>query len=119
MATTKKTTTAKTRKPRAKAASATKNVVALKQEPADIAAQLEIVREDVATLAKSVKAQSKARFASTKESVKQSATDGAQKVQDSYQEYADLAETKIRSNPLTSVAIAAGVGALIGLIARR
>lgn len=115
MATTKKKTTTKTR---AKAASSNKNVVAL-QQPADIAAQLEIVREDVALLAKAVKEQSKAQIKDKAETVKQTASESAQKVQDSYKEYADLAETKIRSNPLTSVAIAAGIGALIGLIARK
>lgn len=85
----------------------------------DISTQLETLRGDIATLAKTVKSQARVTMAETKAGVKETATVKAEAAKEKYGELTSTAEAQIRQNPLTSVAVAVGVGLLLGAITRR
>ena len=92
----------------------------------DIEAQLQQLREDIRNLARSVAAAGNEKADEVKGKARRAASDAADaslQMVDAAREQAkslerDL-ERQIRSNPLQSVAIAAGVGFLFALITRR
>jgi ElaB/YqjD/DUF883 family membrane-anchored ribosome-binding protein len=97
-------------------ATAKKNVVTMKQ---DIPAQLDTLRQDVANLAETIKLQTKVSVADKKAVVKDAAVEKTELVKDRYDELATKAETSIKENPLTSIAIAVGAGLVLGALTRR
>ena len=97
-------------------ATAKKNVVTMKQ---DIPAQLEILRGDIANLADSIKLQAQVTVADKKATAKQVTTEKTELVRDRYDELTTKAETSIKENPLTSIAIAVGAGLVLGALTRR
>jgi len=97
-------------------ATAKKNVVTMKQ---DIPAQLETLRGDIANLAATIKLQAKAAVADKKETAKQVTAEKTEFVKDRYDELTTKAETSIKENPLTSIAIAVGAGLVLGALTRR
>lgn len=94
-----------------------KNVVAMKDP--DISSQIEILRADIATLATTIKSQAKAAANEKVATAKKVATETTDSAKVKYDELTSNAETQIRENPLTSVAIAVGVGLLLGALTRR
>ncbi len=100
----------------ATAKSTNKKVVALNP---DVSEQIQALREDVALLASAVKVQTKTKVADTTSTVKTATTEKAEMAKAKYDEITSQAETSIKENPLTSVAIAAGAGLLLGAILRR
>lgn len=97
-------------------ATAKKNVVTMKQ---DIPAQLDTLRQDVAYLAETLKLQAKATVSDKKATVKTVATEKTDLVKDQYEALTTKAETSIKENPLTSIAIAVGAGLVLGALTRR
>jgi len=97
-------------------ATAKKNVVTMKQ---DIPAQLEILRGDIANLADSIKIQAQATVVDKTSAAKQMTTEKTELVKDRYDELTTKAETSIKENPLTSIAIAVGAGLVLGALTRR
>lgn len=93
-----------------------KNVVSMQQ---DIPTQLDTLRQDVANLAEMLKLQAKVKVADKKETVKSVATEKTELVKDRYDELTTKAETSIKENPLTSIAIAVGAGLVLGALTRR
>jgi len=98
-------------------ASRKKNVVAMKDP--DISSQIEILRADIATLASTVKSQAKMTANEKVATARKVAADTTDTAKVKYEELTSNAETQIRENPLTSVAIAVGVGLLLGALTRR
>ena len=97
-------------------ATAKKNVVDIKP---DVSAQIEVLRADMALLAKTVKTQAKTTAQEKTAQVIDTAETKAAEAKEKYAELTTSAEKSIRENPLTSVAIAAGVGVLFGLLTRK
>ncbi len=97
-------------------ASTKKNVVALNP---DVQTQIEALRKDITLLADAVKIQAKETVSDTTATVKSVATEKADVAKDKYNELTTKAETRIKDNPLTSIAIAVGAGLLLGAITRR
>jgi len=93
-----------------------KNIVEIKP---DIAAQVENLRTDVAELTKTLKLQAKVTAQAKKSEITDIANEKTAEAKEKYTELTHTAETTIREKPLTSIAIAAGVGLLFGLITRR
>ena len=93
-----------------------KNVVAIKP---DVTTQLEALRQDVALLADAVKIQTKTVVGEKTETAKAIASEKTEAAIAKYDELSTRAETSIKENPLTSVAIAVGVGLLLGAVTRR
>lgn len=93
-----------------------KNVVTINQ---DIPSQLESLRADIALLAKTVELQTKATVADKAAKAKTVATEKVEVAKVKYDEISSQAETSIRENPLTAVAIAVGAGVLLGALTRR
>lgn len=92
----------------------------------DIELQMQQLREDIAVLARTVAAAGSQKADDVGRRVrkaKDDATDASLQIVDAAREQAlslekDL-ERQIRTNPLQSVAIAAGVGFLVAMLARR
>jgi len=92
----------------------------------DIEVQLQQLREDIASLAKTVAAVGNVKATEVKGKAKQAANDAADAsyhMVEAAREQAlswerDL-ERQIRTNPIQSVAIAAGVGFVFALLSRR
>jgi len=93
-----------------------KNVVDMKP---DVNAQIETLREDIATLSKTLKIQAKATAQSKKTEVVEVANAKVAETKAKYEELTTTAEKSIRENPLSSVAIAVAAGMFIGLLSRR
>jgi ElaB/YqjD/DUF883 family membrane-anchored ribosome-binding protein len=94
--------------------------------PSDIEAQLQQLREDIANLAKTVAAVGNEKATEVKGKARRAATDAAdasmQMVEAAREQalsYERDLERQIRTNPIQSVAIAAGVGFLFALLTRR
>lgn len=92
----------------------------------DIEAQLEQLREDIASLARTVAAVGNDKATEIKGKARRAASDAAdaslQAVEAARVQAASLEEDlerQIRTNPIQSVAIAAGIGFLAALIMRR
>ena len=94
-----------------------KNVVTLKQE--DISTQLETLRADVAMLTKTIKQQTKMTVEDKAATLKSAAMEKTDLAKDKYDEVTTKAETSIKENPLTAVAIAVGAGLVLGALTRR
>jgi len=97
-------------------ATAKKNVVSMKQ---DIPAQLETLRGDIANLTESIKLQAQVAVADKTATAKQVTTEKTELVKDRYDALTTKAETSIKENPLTSIAIAVGAGLVLGALTRR
>ncbi len=82
----------------------------------DLAAQVETLKNDLAKLAKTIKSEAKHQAESTTETAKAVINEKAEVIQHQYEEISGQAEAHIRKNPLSSVAIAFGVGMLFGMI---
>ncbi|NNE57263.1 MAG: DUF883 family protein [Hellea sp.] len=93
-----------------------KNVVEIKP---DVSTQLEVLREDISELAKIVKVQAKETAQTKKAQIVDTASAKAAASKAKYDELTTTAETKIKENPLTAMAIAVGAGLFLGLISRR
>lgn len=93
-----------------------KNIVEIKP---DISAQVETLRNDVAELTKTIKRQAQATAQAKKAEITELATEKTAEAKEKYSDLANSAEVTIREKPLTSIAIATGVGLLIGLMTRR
>ena len=111
-----------------KSAATATNVVPLKRD--EIVAQIETLKADLATLTNQLKTTgveyvdaktADVRAAATEKAVhaKDVALEKAELAKDKYAELAADTEARIRQNPLTAVAIAAGVGLLFGAVSRR
>lgn len=93
-----------------------KNVVEIKP---DVNAQIETLRADIATLTKTLKTQAKATAEAKKSEVVSVANAKVAETKAKYDELSTTAETTIRENPLSSVAIAVAAGVFLGLLSRR
>ena len=93
-----------------------KNVVKLEQ---DIPAQIEKLKADMAVLAETLKKQAKSTVTAKTATVTDAAKERVDATRVKYDELSTNAESHIRDNPLTSVAIAVGAGLLLGAITRR
>lgn len=98
-------------------ASTKKNVVSLKDN--DIPAQIETLRADIATLTSMMKTQASDKITQTKDTVKDTAAQTTEAAKIRYDELSTKAETSIKENPLTSIAIAVGAGIVLGALSRR
>ena len=96
-------------------ASSKKNTVALTP---DVQTQIEALRNDIALLADAVKIQTKQTVNERTATAKAVATEKADAAKEKYDELTTQAEVQIREKPLTSIAIAVGVGMLLGAITR-
>lgn len=94
-----------------------RNVVNIKND--DIPAQIEVLREDVRLLAETVKSQIADTAKEKSAKAKAVASEKAELVKNRYEDLTSQAETQIRENPLSSIAIAVGAGVLLGLVSRR
>jgi len=94
---------------------AKKNVVALKP---DVQTQIEALRTDIALLADAVKMQTKESVNERTAAAKAVATEKADVAKAKYDELTTKAESQIKENPLTSIAIAVGAGIVLGAITR-
>lgn len=92
-------------------ATTNKNTVASKP---DVQTQIEALRTDIALLADALKDQTKQTFIERTAG----ATEKADAAKEKYDELTTKAETHIKEKPLTSIAIAVGVGLLLGAITR-
>lgn len=93
-----------------------KNVVNIKE---DIPAQIETLRADIALLAETVRDTTKAKASDKVSIVKDVAAEKVDEAKLKYGELSSKAETSIKENPLTSVAIAVGAGMVLGALTRR
>ena len=93
-----------------------KNIVEIKP---DVAAQVETLRADVAELTKTIKLQAQATAQAKKAEITELATEKRAEAKQKYTELSHTAEITIREKPLTSIAVATGVGILLGLMTRR
>jgi|GEM_PF-996718 len=107
---------------------ASANVIPLKRD--EVVAQIETLKADLAQLTAQLKttgveyvdaktADARALAAEKAEYAKDVALEKAEYAKDKYTELAADTEARIRQNPLTAVAIAAGVGLLFGAVSRR
>lgn len=92
----------------------------------DIEAQLQQLRDDIATLARSVASAGNDKASEYRGKVRRATSDAAdaslQMVEAAREQALSLEkdlERQIRTNPIQAVAIAAGVGFLLALMARR
>ncbi|NNC37752.1 MAG: DUF883 family protein [Hyphomonadaceae bacterium] len=93
-----------------------KNVVAIKQ---DIPEQIETLRADIKLLADTVKKQAKTTASAKVATAKDAAVERVDATKAKYDELTSSAESRIKDNPLTAVAIAVGAGLLLGAVTRR
>jgi len=94
-----------------------KNIVSLKSD--DIPAQLETLRADMALLTEMIKTQATAKVNEKTTTAKALASEKTDEVKLRYDEITSKAETSIKENPLTSIAIAIGAGVVLGALTRR
>ncbi len=99
--------------------SSKKNVVSLSAKDEDISKQLETLRADISKLAETVKVQAKATASQKSQAVRDVTAEKTQIAKDRYEELSAKAESSIKDNPLTSVAIAVGAGVILGALSRR
>ena len=92
-----------------------KNVVPLNP---DVQTQIEALRKDITLLADAVKIQTKQAVNERTATAKEVAVEKADAAKDKYNELTTNAEAQIKEKPLTSIAIAVGVGMLLGAITR-
>lgn len=85
----------------------------------DVLARIETLRAELGELTSTLKAQGTAVLDEKTREIRQVAAQKTAVAKETYTELAADTEAKIRANPLTSVAIAAGVGLLLGAISRR
>lgn len=85
----------------------------------ELTTQIEILRQDIARLTKTVKSEAKATAKAKKTQVLNTANVKAAETKAKYDELTTTAEKSIRENPLKAAAIAVAAGMLIGLISRR
>ena len=85
----------------------------------DVSAQLDTLRNDVAQLAETIKLQAKVTVADKKAVAKTVAAEKTDLVKTRYDELSTKAETSIKENPLSSLAIAMGIGFVLGAVTRR
>lgn len=85
----------------------------------DISNQLETLRNDIMLLAKSVKEQAMSTVESRKDTAKTVAMDQKDAAVAKYDELSTKAEIQIREKPLTSLAMAVGVGFVLSAILRK
>lgn len=97
-------------------ATSKKNVVSMKN---DIPAQLDTLREDIANLAEAIKLQAKATVSDKAATAKDVTLEKSEIIKDRYDQLTTSAETSIKDNPLTSIAIAIGAGIVLGALTRR
>lgn len=93
-----------------------KKVVEIKS---DIPTQIETLRADVAELTKTIKLQAQTTAKIKKDELTDLANVKTAEARQKYTELASTAETTIREQPLTAIAVAAGIGVLFGMISRR
>ena len=93
-----------------------KNIVNIKE---DIPAQIETLRADIAILADTVRDTTKAKAKDKVSLVKDVAVEKVDEAKIKYNELSSKAESSIKENPLTSVAIAVGAGIVLGALTRR
>ena len=120
---TAKTPTKTTKKTTAKRPSVTNskikttdNVVPL--QSSEISQQIETLRNDLKTLAQTVKTQALSKVEGRSETAKAVANEQAELAKARYDELTTKAESQIREKPLTSMAVAVGAGLLLGAILR-
>lgn len=99
--------------------SSKKNIVALSSKDEDISKQLETLRSDISKLAETVRVQAKATASQKTQAVKDVTAEKTEMAKARYDELSTKAETSIKDNPLTSVAIAVGAGMVLGALSRR
>ncbi|MEM7729275.1 MAG: hypothetical protein AAF311_08370 [Pseudomonadota bacterium] len=118
---TPKTTTTKTTKktpakrPSVTAETTTDNVVPMNSE---LTQQLETLRDDLKSLAETVKAQALGKFEGRAETAKAVAVEQKDAAVARYEELTTKAEVQIREKPLSSMAMAVGAGLVLGAILR-
>jgi len=96
-----------------------KNVVALSGKNEDIGKQLETLRADISKLADTVTTQAKATASQKTQAFKDVASEKSDVAKARYDELTTRAESSIKENPLTSIAIAVGAGIVLGALSRR
>lgn len=84
----------------------------------DISDQLETLRSDIMTLAKTVKDLAVDKVESHKDTAKTVASDKKDVAVEKYDELSTQAEAQIRENPISSMAMAIGAGFILGTIFR-
>lgn len=84
----------------------------------EISSQLETLRDDLKTLAQTVKEQALSKFDNRTETAKAVATEQKEAAVARYDELTTKAESQIREKPLSSMAIAVGAGLVLGAILR-
>ncbi len=94
-----------------------KNIVTLKSD--DIPAQLDTLRADMALLTEMIKSQATAKVNEKTSTAKAIASEKTDEVVMRYEEITSKAESSIKENPLTSIAIAIGAGIVLGALTRR
>lgn len=96
---------------------ANKKIVSLKSD--DIPTQIDTLRADMAKLTDMIKAQATNKVVEKTSVIKDAAIEKKELAKDRYDEIAAKAETSIRENPLSSIAIAIGAGIVLGALTRR
>jgi ElaB/YqjD/DUF883 family membrane-anchored ribosome-binding protein len=84
----------------------------------DVETQIEALRTDIALLAEALKAQAIQTVNDRTVTARAAATETADVAKEKYDELTTKAEAQIKEKPLTSIAIAVGVGLLLGAITR-
>lgn len=110
------TTVKTTAKPTKKSTTTSDNVVPMNS---DISNQLDVLRNDILLLAKTVKEQAVSTVEGRKETAKTVAIDQKEAAVAKYDELSNKAEIQIREKPLTSLAMAVGVGFVLSAILRK
>ena len=98
-------------------ATKSKNVVSIKQD--DIPAQLENLKQDVATLASTVKSHVEDAAKTKAANLKETTAETKETIKSQFSQVSADVENRIREKPLTSIATAVGAGMLLSLILRR
>ncbi len=87
--------------------------------PDDIAAQMEVLRADMATLTHSVSELAKDRATKARDAARDAALAQGKAVADSAAQMTRQAEDAVRAQPLAATAIAAGLGFALGYLSNR
>lgn len=96
-----------------------KNIVSLSSSNEDIGKQLDTLRADISKLAETVSTQAKATASQKTQAFKDVAHEKTDIAKARYDELTTKAESSIKENPLTSIAIAVGAGIVLGALSRR